>query len=148
MLNKSHSLSRFATNGGKNNNKKKMMHFHFDPAVRVFVPSDWAQDTTSWQFFFCTLYMVDSIFSRIVWTNTLHDFDEGIYFPNNICYGNNKRHFFNDKWKMLQQNRSLMKNMNSTEKNKLIGYLLFGEMKLRNLKNAYFEKKNPMVKKT
>ena len=34
------------------------------------------------------LYLFDSIFSIIVWTNRLHDFDEGICFPDNCCYEN------------------------------------------------------------
>ena len=33
-------------------------------------------------------YLFDSIFSIIVWTNGLHDFDEEICFPDNCCYKN------------------------------------------------------------
>ena len=43
MLNKSHPLSRYTTNGGKNLPKKLM---HFDPVARVFVLRKRAQDTT------------------------------------------------------------------------------------------------------
>ena len=60
------------------------MHFHFDPDARVFVLSNRAQDTTLRQFFFSTFYLFDSIFSGIVWNNRLHDFEEGICFPNNL----------------------------------------------------------------
>ena len=36
MLNKSHPLSRYKANSGKNKKKKCLMHI--DPEVRVFVP--------------------------------------------------------------------------------------------------------------
>ena len=36
----------------------------------------------------------------------------------------------------------------TTEKVKLIGYLILGEIKFWNLKNKHFVKKNPKVKKT
>ena len=61
MLNKLHPLSRYKANSGKNN-EKMLMHF------------------------FSNLYLFDSIFSVIVWTNRLHDFDEGICFPDTCCY--------------------------------------------------------------
>ena len=35
----------------------------------------------------------------------------------------------------------------TTEKNKLIGYLILGEIKFYNLKNEHFEKKSPKSKK-
>ena len=38
MLNKSHPLSRYKANSGKNNNKKNCL-MHFDPGTRVFVLS-------------------------------------------------------------------------------------------------------------
>ena len=37
--------------------------------------------------YFSALFISLNPFSRIVWTNRLHDFDEGICFPNNCCYG-------------------------------------------------------------
>ena len=40
------------------------------------------------QFLFSTPYLRDTIFSGIVWTNRLDDFDEGICFLKNSCYGN------------------------------------------------------------
>ena len=61
MLNKLHPLSRYKANSGKNK-EKWLMHF------------------------FSNLYLFDSIFSVIVWTNRLHDFDEGICFPDTCCY--------------------------------------------------------------
>ena len=82
MLNKSHPLSRYKANSGKN---KKMMHF--DPDARVFVLSKWHKIQPLWQIFFSNL-MFDSIFSIIVKTNRLHDFDKGISFPDNCCYEN------------------------------------------------------------
>ena len=85
MLNKLHPLSRYTTNGGENPPKNFLIHF--DPAARVFVLSNRAQGTTLLQPFFSTLYLFDSIFSGIVWSNRLYDFDEGICFPNNCCYG-------------------------------------------------------------
>ena len=39
MLNKAHSLSRYKTNGGKNNDKIILMHF--DPDARVFILGNW-----------------------------------------------------------------------------------------------------------
>ena len=39
MLNKSHRLSRYKANSGKNNEKKCLMDF--DPETRVFIFSNW-----------------------------------------------------------------------------------------------------------
>ena len=44
------------------------------------------QDTTLGQIFFSNLYLLDSIFSTVVWTKRFHDFDIGICFPENCCY--------------------------------------------------------------
>ena len=74
MLNKSHPLSRYKTNRGKSKKKKKCL-IHFDPDARIFVLSNW------------------NIFSVIVWTNKLHDFDEGICFPDNCSYENGLKTF-------------------------------------------------------
>ena len=82
MLNKSHPLSRYTIN------ESKIPMMHFDPAARFSVLSNRGQDTVLRQFFISTLYPFDSIFSGIVWTNRLHDFDEEICFPNKCCYGN------------------------------------------------------------
>ena len=85
MLNKLHRLNRYKGNSGKK-----------------FLKNDWCiltlklgslslaieQDTTLWQIFFSNIYLFDSIFSIIVWTNRLHDFDEWICFPDNCCYEN------------------------------------------------------------
>ena len=48
---------------------------HFDPDARVFVLSNWHK------------------FSVIVWTNKLHDFDEGTCFPDNCYYENGLKAF-------------------------------------------------------
>ena len=52
---------------------------YFDPDAMVFVLSNWHKI----QFcdkFSSVIFMFDSIFSVIVWTNRLHDFGEGISF--------------------------------------------------------------------
>ena len=122
----------------------KNLLMYFAPVARVFGLSKWAQDTTWWQFFFSTLYLFGSIFSGIVWTNIMHDFDEEICFFNNCCYRIVKRHFLNDQWKMLQEEKRFIKKMQtSTEKTKLIGYFILCEIKLCNLKNVHFLKKEP-----
>ena len=77
MLKKSHPLSRYKTNGGKNPKKKCLMHF--DPDLRSLTL---AIGTIA------NLYLFDSIFSVIVRTNRLHGFDEGICFPENCCSEN------------------------------------------------------------
>ena len=58
---------------------------HFDPDARVSVLSNWH---TLWQIFFSNLYLFGSIFSIIVWTNRLHDFDKGVCFSDSCCYDN------------------------------------------------------------
>ena len=104
MLNQSHPLSRYEANSG-GNEKKCLMHF--EPDARVFVLNKWYKIELCnkfssvfficltlfshgilWQIFFSILYMFDSISSIIVWTNKLHDFDEGICFPGYCCYEN------------------------------------------------------------
>ena len=85
MLNKSHPPSRYKAIGGKN--KKKYwcilnlllgsLSLAMGRKIQIcdnFSPSN--------------LYRFESIFSGINWTNRLHNFDEGIYFPNNCCCGN------------------------------------------------------------
>ena len=56
-----------------------------------------------------------------------------------------KRDFFNDQWKMLQEEKYLIRNMiqTTTEKIELTGFLILGKIKLGNLKNVHFEKKSP-----
>ena len=73
MLNKSHPFSWYKTNRGKS--KKKKYLIHFDPDARIFVLSNWHN------------------FSVIVWTNKLHDFDEGTRFPDNCYYENGLKTF-------------------------------------------------------
>ena len=57
---------------------------HFYPGARFLI--------TDRRYNFVTIpsviYLLGSIFSIIVWTNILHDFDEGICFPENCCYEN------------------------------------------------------------
>ena len=154
MLKKSHPLGRYKRNGGRN--QKKLFFYASHTAARIFALSHWAQDTTLWQFLlrhFCC-YLFDFIFSGIVWTNRLHDSNEGIYFHNNCCYGNRENIFF--QWSMKnassEKNDSLKKQnlqvQTTTEKIELVGYLILGEIKLCNLKSINFEKKSPKCDKT
>ena len=53
MLNKSHSLSRYEANSGKNKNKKCLMDFY--PDARIFVLSNWDKIQLLWQIFFSNL---------------------------------------------------------------------------------------------
>ena len=66
---------------------------HFDYDARVFVLSNQPKKQLCDKFFFSNLYLFDSIFSVIVWTNRLHDFDEAIYFLDNCCYENGLKTF-------------------------------------------------------
>ena len=97
---------------------KKYFFMHFDPAARVFVISIGAQDTPLWQFFFRSLYLFDYIFSGIVWTNKLHDFEKGICFLNNCSQGNRKRTFFqlSKQW-LLRGKTCFLEDMNLIETN-------------------------------
>ena len=85
MWNKSHPLSRYKANIGKT---KKKIFDAFWPWCCGLCPEQLTQDTTLWQMFFSDLYQFGSVFSVMVWTNRLHDFDEGICFPDNCCYEN------------------------------------------------------------
>ena len=62
------------------------MHFDSDARVFVFLAIDIRYNFVT--NFLQESYLFDSIFSAIVWTNRLHDFDEGIFFPDNCCYEN------------------------------------------------------------
>ena len=77
MLNKSHLLSKYVINSGKN--KKNV--WCILTLMLVSLPLAMAQDTTLRQFFFCNLYLFDSIFSVIVRTNRLHNFCWRNVFP-------------------------------------------------------------------
>ena len=61
---------------------------HFDPNTRVFVFSNWHKMQRFGKFSSGNLYLFGSIFSVLVWTNRLHDFDEGICLPDNCFYKN------------------------------------------------------------
>ena len=78
MLNKSHPLSRYKSNGGKNKIKKKtkkncLIHFELD--ARVFVFSNWHKIKLCDRF-----HLVIFIF--------IHNFDEEMCFPDKCCYEN------------------------------------------------------------
>ena len=130
MLNKSHPLSRYTKL-----KTKYLIHFHFDPAARVFALSDWAQDTTLRQFLFSTLYLFDCMILVKEFVSLT-----------NVAMEMSKIHFFNDQWKIFQEEKSYLKTWilqmpSTTEKIELIGYLILDEQKLRNLKNIHLEKK-------
>ena len=44
-----------------------------------------------WGIFLRILYLLDFIFSEIVWIDKLRYVHEGIFFPNNGCHGNRKK---------------------------------------------------------
>ena len=67
--------------------KIKKCFMHFDPDARAFVLSNWHKIQLC-DNFFSNLDLFDSIFSIIVWTNRVLDFDEGICFPDNCYYEN------------------------------------------------------------
>ena len=122
----------------------KNLLMYFAPVARVFGLSKWAQDTTWWQFFFSTLYLFGSIFSGIVWTNIMQTLMKKFVSLTTVAIEIVKRHFLNDQWKMLQEEKRFIKKMQtSTEKTKLIGYFILCEIKLCNLKNVHFLKKEP-----
>ena len=128
--------------------KKQFFHFHFDTAARVFVINNWTQDTILSQSFLSTLYLFESVFSGVVWTNRLHDLDEGIFFLTTVAMEIGKIHFFNNQWKMFQEEKYLIKNMNLTDahfdwKNWVDRILdTWWDKTPCNLKNVYFEKKS------
>ena len=129
--------------------KKNLMHF--DPAARIFVLSNWAKDTTLWQFFFGTLYLFDSIFSGKVWLIGCMIFSGKVWLICCMIFSGRvwliccmifsgkvwligcmilmkkfvslitaaievgKRHFFNNQWKMLPEEKCLIKNLNLTD---------------------------------
>ena len=93
--------------------KKNLMHF--DPAARIFVLSNWAKDTTLWQFFFGTLYLFDSIFSGKVWLIGCMILMEKFVSLITAAIEVGKRHFFNNQWKMLPEEKCLTKNLNLTD---------------------------------
>ena len=78
MLNKSHPLSRYKANSGKN--EKNVWCILTLMLGSLFLAID---TRCSSVILYVWLY-----FSVIVWTNRLHDFDEGICFPDNWCYEN------------------------------------------------------------
>ena len=57
-----------------------------------------------------------------------------------------KKQFFNDQWKMLQEEKILktwiLQMQTTTEKIELIRYSVLGEVKLCNHENVHFEKKS------
>ena len=84
MLNKSHPLNRYKTKVMK---IKKNVWCVF---TLILGSLSLANDTRN-NFvtnFLSNLYLFDSILSIIVWTNRLHNFDEGICYPDNCCYEN------------------------------------------------------------
>ena len=92
MLNRSHALSRYKTNGSKN--KKKCL-IHFDSDARVFVHNNWHK-IQLYHKFFSNLHLFDSFFSIIVWSNRLHVFDGFDVSVTTAAMKMGKRHFYSD----------------------------------------------------
>ena len=69
MLHKFHPLSRYKANSGKNIFKN----------VKCIL-------TLMLASLFSNLYLFEFTFPIMNWTNRLHDFDEGICFPDNYFY--------------------------------------------------------------
>ena len=61
------------------------MHFLADGEVCVI--RNGAKNTPLSHFFLSILYLYDSIFPEKVLIDKLHNFEEGICFPNNDCHG-------------------------------------------------------------
>ena len=57
------------------------------------VTRDEAKDTPLWQLFLSILYLFDSIVPGIVLIDKLHNFEEGVCFPNNGYLGKRKKTF-------------------------------------------------------
>ena len=74
---------------------------HFDPITNVSVFSHKVEDTALQQFLLISLYLCDSIFSRIVWSNKLHNYAEGIC--SNVYQGNRQK-----TWLQRGKNASLI----------------------------------------
>ena len=85
MLNKSHPLSRYETNSGKNK-EKCLMHFGSD--ATVFVIINWQNIQLCNRFSSVIFIYLIPLSQIIVRTNRLHDFNKGICFPDKCCYEN------------------------------------------------------------
>ena len=73
------------------------------------------QDTTLWQFFFGTLCLFDSIFSGKVWLIGCMILMKKFVSLITAAIEVGKRHFFNNQWKMLPEEKCLIKNLNLTD---------------------------------
>ena len=69
---------------------QKVIFDVFDPAAGICVIARDKGYTFMITFFENSL----SVFSRIVWIDKLHYFDQGICFVNNGCHGNRKKVIF------------------------------------------------------
>ena len=121
MLKKSHPLSRYTRNGGKNNLKNFLMHFHFAIELNIQLC-----DNCSSALFICLTPFSQGSFGLI-----------GMILMKEFVSLTTVSMFL---WKMLQW-RSYHWKID------LIGYLILGEIQLCNLKNIHFEKKSPKTKK-
>ena len=120
------------------------MHFLADGEVCVI--RNGAKSTPLSHFFLSILYLYDSIFPEIVLIDKLHNFEEGMCFPNNDCHGKRIIFFTHliiptvaTSKKCFIRNWNLI-NLDQHWKTGLIG-LVQVEIKCHNLKNWHFEQK-------
>ena len=81
MLNKSHAVNRYKANSGNKKNVWCILTLMLGP-LSLGIDTRYNFVTI----FLNNLYLFGSIFSIIVWTKRLHDFDEGICLPDNGGY--------------------------------------------------------------
>ena len=84
MLNKPDPLSRDKANSGKNFKKNALC------ILTLMLGSLFLAIGIRYNFvkFSSVIFICLTPFSVIVWTDRLHDFAEGISFPDNCCYDN------------------------------------------------------------
>ena len=128
---------------------------HFDLTAKVWVLSNWVEDTSLQQFLLSSLYSFDSIFifwlyySGIAWIDKLHICIQRICFI--IYQGNRKKTPSHFSWERLQRGY-FVNNVNLTDLNYHWKKLsrtdeVLSEKKSCKLKKLFFEKKRPKVKR-
>ena len=100
---------------------------------------------TYFEYLLSILYLFDSIFPGIVLIDKLHNFQEGICFPNNDCHRKRKRSNFPLVIATIPLKALISYIRTTTEKIGLIGSVQ-DEIKCHNLKNAHIEKKSAEYK--
>ena len=72
---------------------------------------------TFYDIFFDSALSVWFHFSGTAWIDKWHYFDQGIYFPNNVCHGNRKKGIFQLPQQQLLREKRFMKNLNFIDLN-------------------------------